>query len=200
MKIRLLNAGHSLLGFSGSLYGCNTVDETVRIPLFRTFLREFMDHEVTPVIGECKGINIEDYKESLIQRFGNPNIKDQLSRICLESSAKMPKFLLPTIKEQLERGGKIKRGALIVAAWCRYLELAGTPGHNYEIVDKMGVVLQDNAIASISGDPLAFLKTETVFNDLVHSKRFVDIYLSIIDNIRKYGIDEAIRKLDQIAG
>src|SRR5664280_2423538 len=39
MKIRLLNAGHSLLGFVGTLYGCNTVDEAVKIPLFRTFLR-----------------------------------------------------------------------------------------------------------------------------------------------------------------
>ncbi len=200
MKIRLLNAGHSLLGFLGSLYGCNTVDETVRIPLFRSFLREFMDHEVTPVLGQVEGIKIEDYKDSLIQRFGNPNIKDQLSRICLESSAKIPKFLLPTIKEQLGRSGQIKRSTLIVAAWCHYLELAGTPGHNYEIVDKMGVVLHDNAIASISGDPLAFLKIETVFNDLVHSKRFVDTYLPIIDRIRKYGIDETIRKLDQIVG
>ena len=198
MKIRLLNAGHSLLGLFGSLYGCNTVDEAVKIPLFRAFSREFMDYEVTPVLGKFAGIKIEDYKDILIQRFGNPNIKDQLSRICMESSAKIPKFLLPTIKEQLERGGPIKRGTMIVAAWCRDLELAGTPGHNYEIQDKMGVVLQDNARVSVSGDPLAFLKIETIFSDLVHSKRFVDTYLPIIDGIRKYGIDKAIRKLDQL--
>jgi mannitol 2-dehydrogenase len=198
MKIRLLNAGHSLLGFLGSLYGCNTVDETVRIPLFRTFLREFMDHEVTPVLGKIEGIRIDDYKDSLIQRFGNPNIRDQLSRICLESSAKIPKFLLPTLTEQLERGGPIKRGAVVVAAWCRYLELAGTPGYHWEIKDKMGTILHDNAIASVNGDPLAFLKFETIFNDLALSKRFVNTYLPIIDGIRKYGIDEAIRKLDQL--
>jgi mannitol 2-dehydrogenase len=198
MKIRLLNAGHSLLGLLGSLYGCNTVEEAVKIPLFRTFLREFMDHEVTPVLGKFAGIKIEDYKDSLIQRFGNPNIKDHLSRICMESSAKIPKFLLPTIKEQLESGGPIKRGALIVAAWCRYLEMAGTPGHNYEIQDKMGVVLHANAIDSVSGDPLAFLKIEIIFGDLVNSIRFVDTYLPIIDGIRKYGADKAIRKLDQL--
>jgi mannitol 2-dehydrogenase len=200
MKIRLLNAGHSLLGFLGTLYGCNTVDETVRIPLFRNFLREFMDHEVTPVLGKTEGIIIEDYKDSLIQRFGNPNIKDQLSRICLESSAKIPKFLLPTIKEQLKSGGQIKRSTLIVAAWCRYLELAGTTGYNYKIVDKMGAVLHDSAIASIGGDPLAFLKNESVFNDMVNSKRFIDTYLSIIDGIRNYGIGETVRNLDQIVG
>src|ERR1035437_2596619 len=198
MKIRLLNAGHSLLGFSGSLYGCSTIDETVRIPLFGSFLREFMDIEVTPVLGEVEGINLEDYKDSLIQRFANPNIKDKLCRICLESSAKIPKFLLPTIKEQLKRGGEIKRSVVVIAAWCRYLELAGTQGHDYDIEDKMGVVLRNNAIASISEDPLAFLKIETIFNDLVQSKHFVDTYLPIINSIRENGIEETIRKLKQI--
>jgi mannitol 2-dehydrogenase len=199
MKIRLLNAGHSLLGFTGTLYGCNTVDEAAIIPLLRTFLREFMDYEVTPVLGKVEGISIEDYKDSLIQRFANPNVKDQLSRICLESSAKIPKFLLPTISEQLQRGGEIKRGTVIIAAWCRYYELAGTPGHNYEIVDKMEVVLQKNALASVNGDPLAFLKIETIFNDLVHSKRFADTFLNITDSLRKYGIAETIRNLDNIS-
>jgi mannitol 2-dehydrogenase len=198
MKIRLLNAGHSLLGFSGSLYGCKTIDETVRIPLFGSFLREFMDIEVTPVLDEVEGINIEDYKDSLIQRFGNQNIKDNLSRICLESSAKIPKFLLPTIREQLERGGEIKRSAVVIAAWCRYLELAGTAGYNYEIEDKMAVVLCKNAVASTGKDPLAFLKIESIFNDLIKSKRFADTYLLIINSIRENGIAETIRNLDQI--
>jgi len=198
MKIRLLNAGHSLLGFLGSLYGCKTVDETVKTPLLRSFLREFMDHEVIPVLGKIEGIKLEEYKDSLIQRFGNQNIKDQLSRICLESSAKIPKFLLPTIREQLERGGPVKRGTMIVAAWCRYLELAGTPGHEYEIQDNMRDVLHENAMASVSRDPLAFLKIETIFGDLVHSKRFVATYLSLINGLRKYGVEKTIRGLDQL--
>jgi mannitol 2-dehydrogenase len=199
MKIRLLNAGHSLLGFVGTLYGCKTIDETVNVPLFRTHLRKFMDLEVTPLLGEIEGINLDNYKDSLIQRFGNPNIKDQLSRICLESSSKIPKFLVPTITEQLERGGPISRGALIIAAWCRYLELAGTKEHTYEIHDQMAPLLVENAIASSNNDPLAFLKIEVIFNGLAHSRRFTDNYLHIIDSIRKYGIEETIIKSDLAA-
>ena len=105
---------------------------------------------------------------------------------------------MATIKEQLEKDGPIKRATVIVAAWCRYLELAGTPGHNWEIQDKMGVVLQDNAIASASSDPLAFLKIKTIFNDLVFSKRFVDTYLPIIDNIRKYGVEKTRETIEDI--
>ena len=199
MKIRLLNAGHSLLGFVGTLHGCETIDETVNIPLFRTLLRNFMDLEVTPLLGEIPGINLEDYKDSLIQRFGNPNIKDQLSRICLESSSKIPKFLIPTILEQLERGGPVSCGALIIAAWCRYLELAGTKEHTYAIHDQMAPLLVKKAIASNSNDPLAFLKIEVIFNGLAHSRRFADNYLQIIDSIRKYGIEETIIKSDLAA-
>jgi mannitol 2-dehydrogenase len=198
MKIRLLNAGHSLLGFVGTLYGCSTIDEAVNVPLIRTFLREFMDHEVTPILEKTEGINIEDYKDSLFQRFGNGNIKDQLPRICMESSAKIPKFLVPTIIEQLARSGPVKHGALVIAAWCRYLELAGTPGHNYTINDVMADVLRKGAIASAGADILAFLKIENVFGDLVNSDRFVDCYLTVIENIRKFGIVEAIRSSRQL--
>ena len=122
--------------------------------------------------------------------------KDHVSRICMESSAKIPKFLIPTIKEQIHEGGQIKRSALIVAAWCRYLELAGTPGHSYEIEDRMSSELQAAASASMHDDPLAFLRIETIFGDLVRSKRFTDIYLLIIESIRKNGIEQTIRRLN----
>jgi mannitol 2-dehydrogenase len=198
MKIRLLNAGHSLLGFLGTLSDCNTVDEAVEVPLIADFLRSFMDKDVIPVLGTIEGIDLTKYKDNLIQRFGNPYIKDNLSRICLESSAKIPKFVLPTIRENLESGGDIKHTTAIVAAWCRYLELAGTPGHTYEVQDGMKDLLQKNALASVKQDPLAFIKTETLFGDLVKSERFVTAYLSVIDAFRKYGAEIVMRYIDQI--
>jgi mannitol 2-dehydrogenase len=199
MKIRLLNAGHSLLGFLGTLSDCITVDEAVSVPLIADFLRHFMDRDVTPVLGTVEGIDLAEYKDNLIQRFGNQYIKDNLSRICLDSSAKIPKFVLPTIRENLESGGEIKHATAIIAAWCRYLELAGTPGHTYEVQDSMKDLLQKNAVASDKLDPLAFIKTETLFGDLVKSERFVSAYLSVIDAFRKYGPEIVMRYIDQIA-
>jgi len=199
MKIRLLNAGQSLLGFLGTLSDCNTIDEAVSVPLIADFLRSFMDRDVTPVLGTVEGIDLKKYKDNLIQRFGNPYIKDNLSRICLESSAKIPKFVLPTISENLESGGDISRTTAIVAAWCRYLELAGTPGHTYEVQDSMKDLLQRNAIASVKQDPLSFIRTGTLFGDLAKSERFVSTYLNIIDGFRKYGAEIVMRYIDQIA-
>ena len=195
MKIRLLNAGHSLLGLSGSLLGYNTIDETVRDSALVKLLHKFMDEEVTPVLGTIEGIDLEKYKESLIQRFANPNIKDRLTRICAESSAKIPKFLLPTIQEQLERRGQVKIGAFIVASWCRYLELAVTPGYNFEIQDVMKAELLQAVKASVDDDPISFLKIEAVFGDLVHSKRFVHTYIEMINNLRNQRVNKFIREL-----
>ena len=104
MKIRLLNAGHSMLGLLGSIHGHETIDGTVTDPLFAKYLRTFMDIEATPVLDTVDGIDLDAYKDSLIERFGNPNIKDSLARICLESSAKLPKFLIATINENLAAG------------------------------------------------------------------------------------------------
>jgi mannitol 2-dehydrogenase len=184
MKLRLLNAGHSLLGFMGTLSGYTTTDEAVKDPLLQKTLRRFMDAEATPTLGGVEGINLTDYKNSLIERFGNPSIKDKLSRICSESSAKIPKFVLPTVVEQLESGGAIKIGAALIVAWCRYLELADSPNHPYEVQDAMHETLKQKATESINGDPLAFLKINTIFGDLADAKRFTESYLLALTNLR----------------
>ena len=195
MKIRLLNAGHSLLGLLGSLMGYGSICEAVMDPLLEKLLKKFMDDEVTPVLGEIEGIDLDVYKGSLVRRFANPYLKDRLSRICGDSSAKIPRFLLPTITEQLEMGGPVMIGTLIIAAWCRYSELAGTPGYTFEINDGMRDTLRQRATDSASGDPLAFIRIDAIFGDLAHSGRFTETYIPMINSLRDNGIEYAIRQV-----
>jgi len=187
MKIRLLNAGHSLMGFTGTLMGYSTIYEAVGDDLIRRFLQGFMDQEVTPVLGPVEGIDLTSYKETLIQRFANPHMEDRLSRICSESSSKIPKFLIPTIEEQLEQGGQVKYSALIIAAWCRTLEQTGTGGSGPEVRDVMADMLVQRAITSRDKDPLAFLKIPEIFGDLHRSGRFVRTYLPVMEHLRTHG-------------
>ncbi|MCH6256514.1 mannitol dehydrogenase family protein [Puniceicoccaceae bacterium K14] len=176
MKIRLLNAGHSVLGLLGSLQGHESIDECMQDPLFATYLRRFMDFEATPILEPVEGIELDEYKDSLIERFGNPNIKDNLVRICLESSAKLPKFLIPTIKENLEKGGSIGYATLVIAAWCYYSDKATNRlGKKLEIVDDMKEELH-LAAAGTSTDALSFLKLKPIFGDLIDNKVFTDEY------------------------
>ncbi len=181
MKIRLLNAGHSVLGLLGSIHGHETIDGCVSDPLFATYLRRFMDFEATPVLDSVEGIDLDAYKDSLIERFGNPNIKDNLARICLESSSKLPKFLIPTITENLAKGGSIEYATLVIAAWCYYSDKGvSKDGVKLDIVDDMKEELH-KAAAGTSRNKLSFLKVKSVFGDLANNKAFTTEYTKMVD-------------------
>jgi len=183
MKLRLLNAGHSMLGIPGAVYGYGTIDECVRDDVFCRFLRQFFDVEVTPVLGPVEGIDLEEYKSSLIERFGNPSIRDDVSRICLGSSSKLPVFLFPTVRENLARGGSIELAALVIAAWCCYSDRhADRFGNPLVINDELKDELHA-AARGTSDDRLSFLRVESVFGDLVNNERFTKTYVSMVDRI-----------------
>ncbi|QEG22666.1 mannitol dehydrogenase family protein [Mariniblastus fucicola] len=181
MKLRLLNAGHSVLGILGSIFGHETIDGCVKDELFASYLRTFMDVEATPTLDAVAGIDLDQYKDTLIERFGNPNIKDRLERICLESSSKLPVFLIPTINDNLERGGSIKFAALVVAAWCYYSDKGvDQHGKELEIVDELKTLLH-NAAKETGRDKLSFLKLKQVFGGLAQNHRFAEVYIEMID-------------------
>lgn len=183
MKIRLLNAGHSVLGIPGAVYGHPTINACMEDEVFSTFMRHFMDKEATPVLGEVEGINLSDYKDSLEERFANPNIKDSVSRICSESSAKLPKFLIPTILENLQSGGSIKFGTFILAAWCFYSDKGVDLNNNaIEIIDQRKDELHQEA-KKYNQDKLSFLRISDIFGDLVSDDRFIHAYTSMVDTI-----------------
>ncbi len=185
MKLRLLNAGHSVLGILGAIHGHQTINACIEDELFKSYLRTFLDQEATPILGPLKGIDLEAYKNSLLERFANPNIKDSVSRICSESAAKLPKFLIATIHENLADGGSIKLATLVIAAWCYYSDKQiNQNGQPIEIIDAMHIALHD-AAKETKGDPLAFIKQELLFGGLSENKRFANTYSTLVQKLYK---------------
>ncbi|MCO8121524.1 mannitol dehydrogenase family protein [Stieleria sp. TO1_6] len=183
MKLRLLNAGHSVLGLLGSVFGYQTIDQTVGDDLFATFLQGFFDDEASPVLDAVEGIDLRQYKATLIERFSNPNIKDNLARICLESSSKLPVFLLPTIHKNLEQGGPIDHAALVIAAWCYYSDHhTDRHGNALDVIDEQRAALQE-AAKKTSSDPLAFIKLDSVFGNLANNARFAETYKRLLTQL-----------------
>ena len=185
MKLRLLNAGHSVLGLLGALHGHPTINACIEDQTFKSYLRAYLDQEATPILGNIEGIDLKDYKDSLLERFANPNIKDSVSRICSESSAKLPKFLIATIHDNLASGGSIKFATLIIAAWCYYSD-KGLNRHGYpiEIIDAMSTELHQ-AAKQTKADPLAFIRQESLFGNLVKNERFTKLYTEAVQKIYK---------------
>jgi mannitol 2-dehydrogenase len=186
MKLRLLNASHQALCYFAYLAGYRLVHDAAQDPLFRAFLRGYMDDEATPTLEPVPGVDLADYRSTLIERFSNPEVRDTVARLCAESSDRIPKWLLPVVRRQLETGGPIERSAAVVASWARYAEGVDEQGEPIEVVDR----LRDKLVALARRqrkDPLAFIANRELFGDLVDDRRFAEAYRSALRSLHERG-------------
>jgi Mannitol-1-phosphate/altronate dehydrogenases len=192
MKLRMLNGSHILLSVVGLLYGYRTVDEVLADKDISLLLKRFMTLEVMPILDHVEGIDLNDYQKSLIERFSNAYIKDQLTRVASESTAKMPKFLVPTVRDQLSRGGNADKAIFGLAAWCVLFAKVDETGFENVLIDEQLSTMKARAL---SEDPMAFLTYELVFGDLIYNETFVKTYQRHLENIRLNGIHSAVKSL-----
>jgi mannitol 2-dehydrogenase len=185
MKIRLLNASHLLIGYLGTLMGYSYVHETMADPLIRQAVEQLMV-EVTPTLQPVAGIDLDQYKRTLIERFANPKIRDQLLRVSLNGSAKVPKWVLSSLRDKLRQDGAIDYLSLTIAAWCRYLNGQDDQGKPISIDDPMADVLTQRA--RLGGtDPTNLLSLSELFGDLSQSSRFVAAVMNHLRSLYEVG-------------
>jgi mannitol 2-dehydrogenase len=166
-KLRLLNAGHSSIAYLSALAGITFVHEAMAVPAVRAFLDDLLHREALPTLVEIPGHPPQQYVRTVLERFANPGVADQIARLCIDGSAKFPKFVIPTVARQLEAGGPIERLTTALAAWARYLGTVGDPAFdsNTDLARRYG--------AQAMRDPLAFLDFDAVFGpELRGSERF----------------------------
>ena len=194
MKLRLLNASHQALTYFGYLAGYRYAHEVCQDPLFVDFLLGYMREEGSPTLAPVPGVDLEDYRMTLIERFANPQIKDTLARLCAESSDRIPKWLVPVIRQQLADGGEIKRSAAVVASWARYAEGVDEQGEPIEIVDRLKASLMQIA-AHNRTQPTAFVENREVFGDLADQPRFLAAYLAALTSLHERGARATLEDL-----
>jgi mannitol 2-dehydrogenase len=158
-KLRMLNASHSCMAYLMALAGVVYVDEAVAIPPVRRYLHQLLATEVIPTLAEIPGNPPADYAETVLARFANTGVRDQIARLCIDGTAKFPSFVVPTVEMQIERGGPVSCAALALAAWARYL---ATVPPEVRASDSRGERAAELAERSLA-DPLAFLELDEVF-------------------------------------
>ena len=186
MKLRLLNASHQGIAYFGHLCGYRLVHDAAQDPLFRDFLLGYMDEEAGPTLAPVPGVDLDDYKRTLIERFSNPEVRDTIARLAAESSDRIPKWLLPVVRAQLADGGPITRSAAIVASWARYAEAVDEHGEPIEIVDRVAERVKAAARRQ-RDDPTAFIQDRELFGDLADDHRFVSAYTDALDSLHQRG-------------
>jgi mannitol 2-dehydrogenase len=192
MKLRLLNAGHQGLCYFAYLAGYRLVHEAAQDPALAEFLARYLDSEATPTLEPVPGL--DEFRAGLLPRFANAYVRDTVARLCAESSDRIPKWLLPVVRDNLRSGGPVRLSAAIVASWARYAEGVDEQGQPIEVVDRLADTLVPIA-RSQRDDPTAFLANRSVFGDLVDHERFHEAYLWALDSLHRHGARATLRAL-----
>jgi mannitol 2-dehydrogenase len=191
-KLRMLNATHSCMAYLMALEGVEYVDEAIAIPEVRRYLERFLSLEAIPTLTEIPGHPAAAYGETVLARYGNTGVRDQIARLCIDGTSKFPTFLIPTVERQLERGGPLDCAALALAGWARYL--ATVPAAE-RAPDPRGERSAELAARSLQ-DPLAFLELADVFTlPLRESSRFRDAFAEAAGRLADLGPVAALARL-----
>ena len=187
MKLSLLNASHSLLSYPSFLSGYRKVDEAMKDERIKKFVKDFMDIDITPYVPAPGNTDLEEYKQTLIERFANSSVSDQVARLCFDGLAKFPVYLIPNVTKMVKDGKDLTRVAYLFAAYYDYLKYhTDDKGATFEVAEPWMDATVEKALAS--DNPLDFLDiTAFAGADLRDSKAFTDLYLKFVKEIREKG-------------
>jgi mannitol 2-dehydrogenase len=182
MKLRLLNASHQALAYAGLLSGYEFAHEGASDPAIAEYLRAYMDREATPTLDPVPGVDLEAYKDRLIERFANPYVRDTLGRLATDASDRIPKWLVPVIFERRAAGERSPLSASVVAGWARYAERCAA-GDPLPFRDRQADAVHA-AVARMADDPVGFLRNPDWFGDLADDPEFAADFRDVLEALR----------------
>jgi fructuronate reductase/mannitol 2-dehydrogenase len=185
LKTRLLNGSHSALGHLGYLAGHRTTAAAMADDVIHEYVAALLD-EIGPLLPEADGLDLASYRRSLLARFGNPKISDQLARLCGRGSTKMAAYLLPSLHEALQQGRDCEMLTLALAGWFRYLRGTDEQGREIDVQDPQRTTLQ--ALARRGGsDPAVLLAGSPLLAGLNQYPHFVADLTAALHDIDQRG-------------
>ena len=162
MKIRILNGGHAIIAYPGGLLDIEYVHEAMADPQIRAFLEKVEREEILPIVPPVPNTDLNDYFTLIVDRFANPEVADPERRLCLDGSNRQPKFIIPSIADNLAKG-TVPRGLILESAlWCRYCMGSSDAGKTIEPNDPNWDRLQATARAAAT-DAAQWLAMEDIY-------------------------------------
>lgn len=192
MKLRVLNGGHAAIAYPSGLLGHHYVHEAMADPLIAAWLDAVEHREIMPTVPPIPNVSLEAYCRTVAGRFANAALGDTIPRLCLDGSNRQPKFILPTIAAQLEKGGSIDGLSLEVALWCHYCAGTADDGKPIELDDPNAERLREHAGRATS-DPQAWLSMHDIFGDLAANPAFSGRFAHWLKMLQAQGTRTALQ-------
>ncbi len=194
-KLSLLNASHTMLSYPSFLGGHRRVDRAMGDGRIVRLVKDFMDRDVTPLVPAPAGADLDLYKRTLLERFANRSVSDQVARLCSDGLSKFPVYIVPNLAGMVTGGADLVRVAFLIASYRHYLKYrTDDSGETFEISEPW-MNAADKALIQ-SDDPADFLGISAFGGvDLKSCPSFMSAYRDFAEGIRREG---AMRVLESI--
>lgn len=170
LKLRVLNATHSMLAYLGALAGHASIADAVADPGLRSAAMRLVTDDVIPTLTLPPGVDATAYAAEVLERFANPALGHRTTQVAMDGSVKLPVRLLGTARDRLAAGTVPDSLALAVAAWMAYVirstDGTGAHGRPLPLQDPLAQRLRQT-VTDAGGEPravtLALLGVPEVF-------------------------------------
>lgn len=199
MKLRLLNATHSMLAYAGYLGGYENICDTMGNTNLVSLVKRFMDEEVMPTLKIPEGFDVIFYMQQLRSRFANKALKHRTWQVAMDGSQKLPQRQIAIIRDQMAQNRQIEISCFGLAAWMRYVRGVDEQGEPIDVQDPLAEELKQKWVASDGNTKDlvdSILNIEGIFGrDFPKSNVITQTISKWLDNICRLGILSAIDTL-----
>ena len=196
-KLRMLNASHSAMAVIGAVAGLKVISDCISNPAIHQFIYGLMTHDVGP---QLRRRDWPQYRDALIERFGNPALQHSVHQIATDSSQKIPQRWLATVHQANAAGKTSLRLAFAAAAWMRYLRGVDDLGASYGLNDPMAAPLQSLALEHAADAQACVLKLGTIVpiwgEVLATDTTWLACVTQELHRINTLGISDALKELN----
>ena len=179
-KVHLLNGPHTAMVPFGLLAGLETVEDIFHDKDFSIFIEQLIQQEIIPML-DLPSSELQEYANSIMERFKNPYIRHELSSIALNSFSKYKARLLPLVWKYWEKNKTIPpyMTATLAALFLTYRGTQYNPKDEHEVLQAFSK---------------AWEQPETMANTILSDTSLWDKDLTIISNFAEE-ITQIINKL-----
>ncbi|RFC62556.1 mannitol dehydrogenase family protein [Fulvimarina endophytica] len=192
MKIRILNGGHAIIAYPSGLMDIEFAHEAMETDLVARFLEKVEREEIIPIVPPVPDTSLDDYFALIKTRFANPKIADTIRRLCLDGSNRQPKFIIPSIRDNIAKGRDVEGLALESALWCRYCFGVSDSGREIEPNDPNWDRLTERAKAARE-DPSAWLAMADIYGPLKDEPRFAEPFARWLKMLHEEGAEAVLK-------
>ena len=197
-KLRMLNGSHSAMALMGAITGRAHIADCIGSDHIQEFVHRLMTQEVAPHLSRA---DWADYRDALIQRFGNPFLKHSVHQIATDSSQKIPQRWPPSVLGQMAKGQSFEHHALAAAIFLRYTLAKDEQGKAYALNDPQAeslMAIGSNQATEPHACVRALLAREDLWGkELAASEAWLERVSYWHDQVLHQGVDATVKYIIQ---